>query len=66
MTEPPTDGHPVWVPIETVAPMLGCTVRHARLRARQGRLPGAVKLTDSRRWLVDLRKLDAALAAETA
>jgi hypothetical protein len=55
--------HPVWVPIEAVAPMLGCTVEHARWRARNGVLPGAAKLPDSRRWLVDLRVLDAALTA---
>src|SRR5262245_23977894 len=51
---------PEWLTLEQAATHLGTSPDALRWRARHGRLPGAVK--DEGRWLVDRRKLDAALA----
>lgn len=56
-------GAPEWLTLEQAAERLATTAGALRWRAQHGRLPGAVK--DEGRWLVDRRRLDAALAGDT-
>lgn len=50
---------PEWITLEQAAVRYQATPAALRWRARQGRLPGAVK--DEGRWILNVRKYDAAL-----
>jgi hypothetical protein len=53
---------PAWMTIEEAAEHVRSTPAALRARARRGQLPGAVR--DGSRWIVDRRRLDAALNAK--
>jgi Helix-turn-helix domain len=55
------DDAPDWLTLDEAADVYRTSAGALRWRAQNGKLPGAVK--DGGRWLVDRRKLDAALVA---